>query len=69
MTRDELFSAAETYLENSRACLDKAAEISLLFLETGLKAYNEIHNTYCEQANTWSAMARSAIQLAKSTPL
>ena len=69
MTRDELFNAAETYLENSRACLDKAAEISVLFRGSGLNAYHEIHNTYCEQANSWSALAREAIQLAKATPL
>ena len=51
MTRDELFMAAETYLENSRVCLDKAAEVSELFCATGLNGYHEMHNTYCEQAN------------------
>ena len=69
MTRNELLDAAETYLEYSRACRDKAAESSVLFRESGLKTYHEIHNTYSEQANTWSALAREAIQLAKSTPL
>ena len=69
MTRDELFHTAEICLENSRTCLDKAAEISVLFRGSGLNAYHEIHNTYCEQANGWSALAREAIQLAKSTPL
>ena len=69
MTRDELFRTAETCLENSRACLDKATEISVLFRESGLKTYHEIHNTYCEQANTWSALAREALKIAKATPL
>ena len=69
MTRNELFAAAETYLENSLVCLDKAAEVSELFCVTGLNGYHEMHATYCEQANSWTEMARSAMQLAKETPL
>ena len=69
MTRNELFAAAETYLEYSRICLDKAAEVSALFCATGLKGYHEMHNTYCEQANAWTEIARSAIRLAKETSL
>lgn len=69
MTRNELLNAAETYLEYSRAYLDKAIEVSALFCATGLKGYHEMHNSYCEQANSWTEMARSAMQLAKETPL
>lgn len=69
MTRDELLDAAETYLEYSRTYLDKAVEVSALFCTTGLKVYHEMHNSYCEQANAWTKMARSAIRLAKETPL